>query len=79
MEMTGFVLILILLALSIALYIAGVLVVDRITWCVQLDHKVQQLYRWLAVHGRPETQPVALAAAQSRDLEQLQALVGADL
>ncbi len=78
MNITALILMLVFLSLSVALYLAGILVVNRVDLTVQLDHKVQQYHNWIIQHGSQEQRQAANIAVQNRDLENLQALVGMD-
>ncbi len=79
MNLIVLILILLLFAMSAAVYLAGILVVDHVNLSVQLDHKVQQYYNWVVQYGSQEQRQAAEVAVQNRDLENLQALVGMDL
>ena len=77
--MLAFILMIIFLGLSVGLYVAGILVVERVQWSVQLDNKIQQAYNWVLQYGSQEQRKAAQAAVQKKDIDNLQALVGMDL
>jgi hypothetical protein len=79
MNIAALILMVFFLGFSVSLYIAGILVIERVDLSVQLDHKVQQVYNWVDRHGSQEQKQAARLAAQNRDLENLQALVGMDM
>ncbi len=79
MEIVGLFFLFFFIGLSVVLYIAGILLVDRADLAFQLDQKVQLYYNWVAEHGNTEQKREALGAVERKDLENLQALVGLDL
>ncbi len=78
MEIVGLIILLLFLGFSVTLYLAGILVVDRVGLSVELDQKIQLYYNLVAQHGSADQKQEALEAAQRKDLENLQAIVGTD-
>jgi hypothetical protein len=79
MSIAAFILMFFFLSFGVALYVIGILVVERVDLAVQLDHKVQQCCNWVSLHGSQQQRQAARLAAENRDLENLQSLVGMDL
>ena len=78
MNIFALILMIVFLSISVALYLAGILIVNRVDLTVQLDHQVEQYYNWVMQHGSPTQRQAAQKAVQNRDLDQLKSLVGID-
>ncbi len=76
MNFLALILMVVFLSLSVALYLAGILVVNRVDLAIRLDQQVEQYYHWVMKNGSPAQRQIAQAALQKRDLEQLKSLVG---